>query len=73
MCQNESNWNKFVFLMATGKGDPKRKSKSPLCNPFAKEAKEPVEETDSQEEMEQEELEEPNDGSEIEEADDDVY
>ena len=43
------------------------------CNPFAKEAKEPVEETDSEEEMEQEELEEPNDGSEIEEADDDVY
>ena len=30
MCQNESNWNKFVFLMATGKGDPKRKPKSPL-------------------------------------------
>ena len=43
------------------------------CNPFAKEAQEPVEDTDSEEEMEQEELKELNNGSKIEEADDDVY
>ena len=43
------------------------------CNPFAKEAQEQVEDTDSEEEMEQEELKELNNGSKIEEADDDVY
>ena len=30
MCQNESDWIKFVFLMATGKEDSKLKPKSPL-------------------------------------------
>ena len=43
------------------------------CNPFAKEAQEQVEDTDSEKEMEQEELKELNNGSKIEEADDDVY